>query len=129
MPNQRKYYKVIGMPGKENIRLCYTSNRETCTRELVKEGWKRSDLKFVPMYRVKDSPEESVYTYFEKGDIVTVEPVGAYYKSNNEYPAAHWIEKDTEVELLEDAISGTLDVFDVKVNGKEESIYGFNIKV
>jgi len=55
MPNQRKYYKVIGMPNKENVRLCYTSNREACRRELIRNGWKRKDLKFIPMYRNVDS--------------------------------------------------------------------------
>jgi hypothetical protein len=51
------------------------------------------------------------YHQFNKGNKVTVRPTSE--GSRKSYPAANWITKPCYVILAEDAIEGTLDVFDV----------------
>ena len=63
------------------------------------------------------------YVNLQKGSRVVIGPCGTHA------PAAKWIKNEQVVTLLEDAITGTWDVFDVRLeDGTEESIYGFNIK-
>lgn len=46
----------------------------------------------------------------------------------NSYPAANWLINPTTVTLLEDCLSGTLDVVNVQLeDGTKESVYSFNI--
>jgi hypothetical protein len=73
-----------------------------------------------------DPEEPPDMDYFDKGEWIKVEPTGKALKKS--YPAANWITKPQMVTLLDDAVKGTLDVFDVETkDGREESIYGFNI--
>lgn len=64
----------------------------------------------------------------KKLSFVLVGPTGSGLQGS--YPASRWIKNLEVVKLLEDAPhQGTLDVIDVirMSNGKEESIYDFNI--
>jgi hypothetical protein len=64
--------------------------------------------------------------FYSKGTYVYVKPTASGVKDS--YPAANWINNETKVKLLDDAVQGTLDVSDVELeDGTEESIYGFNI--
>ena len=95
----------------------------------VDKGWQSSDEKNESAADddVKTLTKESSDFGFEKGTTVVVKPTASYLKKT--YPAANWIQHETKVKLLDYAPhENTLDVVDVKLpNGKEESIYDFNI--
>lgn len=45
--NPRKVYEILGTDGKHWYRLLYTTAPKTAMRQLVREGWKKSQLKSI----------------------------------------------------------------------------------
>ena len=51
MSNQEIYYHVIGTDGKHWYNLCYTECKKSALNYYLDNGWKKDQLKFIPMYR------------------------------------------------------------------------------
>lgn len=118
------HYGMSALDGKWYVGSPEELKKAGCADIDRSEGKMSKAMEIVNM--MEQEEEEDDTKYYDKGTYVMVRPTGKSVQA--EYPAAKWLKKEQKVKLLDDAVEGTADVFDVELeDGTEESVYGFNI--